>query len=61
MIDQIMTVKKCDRCHLQFMEYIGWEVLPDEGVVCGYCIDEAAISADEEERYEKLLEKEDKK
>ena len=43
------------------MEHIGWEDVPDEGVVCGYCIDEAGIAADEEERYEKLLEKEDKK
>jgi hypothetical protein len=56
-----MTVKKCDRCHLQFMEHIGWEDVPNEGVVCGYCIDEAGIAADEEERYEKLLEEENKK
>ena len=40
-----------------FFEYIGWEIIDNEGTVCGHCLDEEEImkdddDIDEEEREE---------
>lgn len=33
-----MHVLHCDRCHLDFFDYQGWEEIKGEGTVCMDCI-----------------------
>jgi hypothetical protein len=45
-------VLHCDRCHLEFMDYIGYENIDGEGIVCMDCIvEEEEAKAEEEELY----------
>lgn len=41
-------MRNCDRCGLDFFEYIGYEEIEEEGIVCGYCIDEEEIMKEDE-------------
>lgn len=36
-----MHVLHCERCHLDFFDHQGWEIIKGEGTVCMECILEA--------------------
>jgi len=46
-----LSMITCDRCHQPFFDYEGYEEVPDEGVVCSYCLDEE-IDLEEQESNE---------
>ena len=42
----------CDRCHLAFLSYEGYEEIKGEGLVCSYCIEEEIIFSEDNEKVE---------
>ena len=44
-----MHVLHCNRCHLDFFEHQGLEIIKDEGIVCLDCILEAEEEQIEQE------------
>ena len=48
-----MHVLHCDRCHLEFFDYQGYEEVKGEGTVCLDCIIEAEDVEEELQKYEK--------
>ena len=47
-----MHVLHCDRCHLEFFDYQGYEEIQGEGTVCLDCIIEAEEAEEERQKYE---------
>jgi len=46
-------VLHCERCHLEFFDYQGYEEIKGEGIVCLDCIIEAEDVEEERQKYEK--------
>lgn len=42
----------CDRCGLDFFDYVEFEIIPDEGTVCGHCLDEEEIMKEDHQQDE---------
>ena len=51
-----MHVLHCDRCHLDFFDHQGYEIIKKEGTVCMDCILEAEDNQIEEEQQNAKIE-----